>query len=482
MTGADSQRAHFRRISRERTPEFVQKGVPARHVFSHRVYYLPKCGPDGLKIAARIFGSCRPDQCWEVVLYAEAEALAGLPAEIFFDPDLVWHQQQFGRPGQIATANLVVRGGVLHSAVHLADVVQRIARRRELKTQVENRFRGWVPMLVNAVVQFARERGLRTLRFATADLALRHTDRARDPKREMFERIYDRRLREVLAVERRGDWWETDLDSAARRTVVPEPGSEAAPGGEAICVCHDIERGLGHAGIDAERARHGETAGPRHLAEMLAIEARLGVRATYNVVGCLLDEVRPRIERGGHALGFHSFDHRLAGRGPGFGIAARLRRWLAGAPVEGRQLERCRDVDYRLRGYRPPQSRLTPELSDERLCEFNFEWLASSSWSLGGRRRPELAGRLVRLPILFDDYELYRRSLSWEQWQARALAAAERESFLAFSLHDCYGDLWLPGYERLLEALLQRRSLRTLDEVANDRILAAAAPPSALAA
>jgi peptidoglycan/xylan/chitin deacetylase (PgdA/CDA1 family) len=478
LTGADSRRAHFRRISRERTPEFVTKGVPARHVFPHRVYYLPKCGPDGLEIATRIFGSCRPDQCWEVVLYAEAEAIAGLPAEIFFDPDLVWHQQHFGRPGQIATANLVVRDGVLHSAVHLADLVQRIPRRREHKTQVENRFRGWVPMLVNAVVHFARERGLRTLRFATADLALRHTDRAREPKREMFERIYDRRLHELLAVERRGDWWQTDLDSAARRTVVPEPGSEAAPGAEAICVCHDIERGLGHAGIDAERALHGEREGPRHLEEMLAIEARLGVRATYNVVGCLLEEVRPGIEQGGHALGFHSFDHRLPARG----VAARLRGWLTGAPEGSRQLELCRGVDYRLRGYRPPQSRLTPELSDDRLCRFNFEWLASSSWSFGGRRQPELSGRLVRLPILFDDYDLYRKALSWEEWEARALAAADRESFLAFSLHDCYGDLWLPRYERLLEAMMRRRSLRTIDEVADGRILAAAAPPPALAA
>jgi len=468
--------AHYRHISRARIPEFVSRGTPARRVFPHRIYFLPKCGPDGLKISQRMLGGCRPEECWEVVLFADADAVAELPPELFLDSEIVWHQQHLGRPGQIATANLVVRDGILYSMVHLSDIVQRIPRRREHKTRVEQRFDGWVPMLLNAVVHFARELGLQTLRFATADLALRHTDRARDPKREMFDRIYDRRLNEMLPVERRGDWWQTDLATAARLTVEPESASEPVPETRTICICHDIERGLGHLYVDRHRARAAESAGPRHLEEMIAIEARLGVRATYNVVGCLLEEVRPQIESGGHAIGFHSFDHRVPGR------FDRVRQWFGAPPAVRGQLERCRDVDYRLRGYRPPRSRIGADLSDEQLCYYNFEWLASSSYSLGGRRRPELVDRLVRLPILFDDFPLYRRQLSWEQWSARALTAAGSGSFLALSLHDCYGDLWLHGYERLLEALLRCGSLRTLDEVANDCILAAAAPPPAAAA
>ncbi len=65
---------------------------------------------------------------------------------------------------------------------------------------------------------------------------------------------------------------------------------------------------------------------------------------TYNVVGTLLDGVRDRIEAGGHAVAFHSFDH-------GDGLD---------------QLHRCREVDYRLKGYRLPRSQPTPETTDTR--------------------------------------------------------------------------------------------------------------------
>lgn len=41
-------------IGADRTAEFLAKGFKERWVFPHRAYYLPKCGPDGLKLASRI--------------------------------------------------------------------------------------------------------------------------------------------------------------------------------------------------------------------------------------------------------------------------------------------------------------------------------------------------------------------------------------------------------------------------------------------
>src|SRR5438132_14160243 len=60
------------------------------------------------------------------------------------------------------------------------------------------------------------------------------------------------------------------------------------------------------------------------------------------------------------------------------------------------QLQKCREIDYRVKGYRPPQSRITSELSDTRLAFHNFEWLASSAHSLQ-TSLPELRNRIVKI-------------------------------------------------------------------------------------
>ena len=53
------------------------------------------------------------------------------------------------------------------------------------------------------------------------------------------------------------------------------------------------------------------------------------------------------------------------------------------------QLPRCREVDYRIKGYRPPRSQITPELSDRNLLFHNFEWLASMMAELARRARTQ---------------------------------------------------------------------------------------------
>jgi hypothetical protein len=187
---------------------------------------------------------------------------------------------------------------------------------------------------------------------------------------------------------------------------------------------------------------------------MLDVEAACGVRATYSVVGFLVPDLHETIAGGGHCIAFHSFDH----AGPG-------------EDGSDDQLRRCRDVDYRIKGYRPAQSRLSAELTDTNLAWHNFEWLASSRHALG-LDEPILGEAVVRVPILFDDFPLHN-GLRYDEWEAAGVAALRDRTTAVFSLHDCYGSRWLDGYEQLLRRVGDLGRLRTLDEVAAGVVLAA---------
>ncbi|MDQ5821150.1 MAG: hypothetical protein M3540_06900 [Actinomycetota bacterium] len=441
----------YREIAAARRDEFVAKGFKQRHFFPHRVYHLPKCGPDGFRLAERMCGRSEPDQLWEIVLYADSSLLADLPRELFFDDDLLWHQQHFGRLGQVAAVNLVLDGRDLYTSAHQSDLVQRISRRREHKTQIEKRFKGWNQMLLNAALAFALEHGATRVHTPTAKLALEHTDPGRVIGAALFERVYDGDVQRLYSARNDGKWWTVDVQENRDRVVVPEPGSDALPAEKTIAVCHDLERGWGFVDTDPAFAKAAEKPSRASLDEMLAIEREAGVTATYCVVGAFMGEVRSKLEADGHCIAFHSYDHRL----------------------DDDQLGHCRQVDYRLKGYRPPKSRITPELDDDSLCFHNFEWLASSTRSLG-IELPELRRRLVRIPILLDDHSLYTRAKTYDEWERDAFEQIEGHEFAAVSLHDCHAPVWLPRYRRFLEKLTRLGRLRTLDEVAGDVTLAGA--------
>lgn len=444
-------------ISEDRREEAVAGGFLSRHFFAHRVHYVPKCGPDHLKLAQRMGVYAEPSACWEAIVYAASPAIDEFPEWLFFDDELIWHQQQFGRVGQIATANLVIDRSAVYASALVSDLVQRISRRRAFKTRVETVFHGWQHMLLNAIGNFAVRHGATEIYIPTSELALRHTDLARTVQPALFRRTYDRIVLERFDATRREPWWRVDVRANAHR-LLPQHRRDAPVHREkTICVLHDVERGLGHVDVDPAFARSVADTAPHHLEEMLRVERESGLRMTYNVVGCFLDEVRGRIAEDGHAIAFHSYDHRLD-------VAARK--------GHSAQLRRCRAVDYRLKGYRAPQSVITPELTEPRLCHYNFEWLASSVSSLG-IRSPLLERGIVKIPVLFDDFDLYRRSTPYDEWERRALSLIENNDFVAFGLHDCYAAFWIRHYPRLLERIVEHGALRTLDQVAAEVILAA---------
>jgi hypothetical protein len=469
----------WRELGRNRLGEFMAKGHRQRSFFPHRALFLPRPGPDGYRLARWMCGEPDPAQLWEIVLFAEREMLHEFPGDLFFDSDVVWHGQHLGRPGQIAYADVVVAGDDMWSMSHVSDLVQRIGRRREHKTRIENRFKGWPDMLLNTLLAFAAERGLRRLHVPTSRLQMKHTDPKRTVQSELFERVYDRSVNRLLRTHRAGDWWVLDVEANRDRLVMPALHEEPLRPQPTVCVCHDVEAGLGHVGIDERLVERATGTWRASVAAMLELEAAAGVRATYNVVGRLLTDVRAEIEAGRHCLAFHSYDHRLPG-GPR--VPKSLRRFLlgprtsrvAGAAPGLDQLSACRRVDYRLKGYRVPRSRLTAELSNENVLFHNFEWVASSAFSLGFAQ-PELRNGIVWIPVHVDDFALYRRGQPFESWREEVLEKLAAHAVAVVSLHDCYADLWLRQYDRLLAELRELGELRTLDDVAADIVLASSA-------
>ena len=393
-----------------------------------------------------------PDQIWELVLYALPPARDEFPPELFFDDDIVWHQQQFGLPGHVATAALVARGSDLYVLNLVSDVVQRIGRRRELKTRIENRFKGWSRLLVHAVLDFALDRGARRVLVANADWTLEHTDKARVVQRPLFDRVYDGSVGAPYRASREGHWWVLDVGANAKFLLRPPVDAVRLSDEPQVCVGHDIERGWGHLDEEPAFAAAIDPETPAFLQGMLEIEAEAGVRATYSILGFLVPQLAGEVRAAGHCVAFHSFDH--AGQGD---------------PSAEDQLGQCRSVDYRIKGYRPAQSRLTSELTDANLAFYNFEWLASSPSSLGSDV-PVLANGVVRVPILFDDFELHQ-GMAYDDWEARALATVAGAHTATFSLHDCYGPTWLAEYPELLRKVADHGRVRTLDEVAADLLL-----------
>ncbi len=216
-----------------------------------------------------------------------------------------------------------------------------------------------------------------------------------------------------------------------------------------VCLCHDTERGWGHLDVDPEYAELANRRAPNDLETMLEIEREFEVKLTYHVVACFLSEVKERIEDDGHCIAFHSYDHDL----------------------NADQLSKCRKVDCTVKGYRTPRNVVTAELNDENLKRHGFDWLASSA-SAFGFETPRLENGIAKIPILFDDFDLYKANIPYEEWEGNALRKINENDFVAIGLHDCYAEFWLPHYREFLAKTCPLAEFKTFDEVAADVIRA----------
>ena len=375
-----------------------------------------------------------------------------LPDELFWHPEINWHRQQFGVKGLIAAAGLWIDGSEATITTVQSDLCQQLYRHAPLakpyKTQVETHFKHWYAILFNAVLDFCLQRGLSVLYSPTGSQVVGNTKKPIAP--DLFLRIYDYPATRYVC--RRtslygAEYWEIPLESnlsliARLREAgsFPKHGNHGRP---KICIFHDVEEGIDTDISAADCARN--------LDRMLQIENELGLDATYNVLGMLLARKQKIIEASNprHSIAFHSFNHRLE---------------------DGTQLRQCRDVDLRVRGYRPPRSRMTAELTDYNLTFLNFEWLASSASSLGFREC-RIENGLIKIPIALDDYPLFTGAADYEDWENDLLEHARTRRVFGFGLHDCYAGLWLENYPQLLHKLSEIGDFVSADQLCDWTLL-----------
>jgi hypothetical protein len=424
---------------------FAGRGFSRRELFTHKVIAVPKPYPDAQLLLERR-GLRRHElekgQFYQLNLYTTD--FYRLPDELFSHPEINWHRQNFGQKGLIAAAGLWIRNSVATISTLQSDVCQQLYRHPTLnrlcKTQVETHFKYWYAILFNAVLDFCTDLKIITIHSPTGHQIVANTQKAVNP--DLFYRIYDYpstqfHCRKISVGS--AEYWEIPID-ANRALVARLDMSNHIEDQEIskvrICIFHDVEEDVDTEISSAECADN--------LTHMLQVERSFGLKATYNILGTLFsrknDEIR--ISNPDHAIGFHSFNHHL---------------WdLA-------QLSQCRAVDLRVRGYRPPQSRITSELTEYNLTRFNFEWLASSVNSLG-RNTCKLENGIVKIPIHLDDYSL-SLAKPYGQWESELLSAAQGKSFLGLGLHDCYAGKWLTRYPDLLDKLATKGQFVSADEV-----------------
>lgn len=371
-----------------------------------------------------------------------------LPNELFWHPEINWHHQQLGVKGLIAAAGLWIRNSEATITTVQSDVCQQLYRHVDLKrahkTQVETHFKHWYAVLFNAVLDFCSLRGLSVLYSPTGHQIVGNTRKKVVP--DLFLRIYDYPPSRYVC--RRTSYynsecWEIPVEVNAPRVArlreartIPKRGASHR---RKICIFHDVEEDVDTTISAAECSDN--------LNRMLQIEKEFGLDATYDVLGSLLARKKKTIQASNprHSIAFHSFNHRLE---------------------DLKQLDQCRNVDLRVRGYRPPRSRITAELTDYNLTFSNFEWFASSAYSFGFDRC-KLENGLVKIPIDLDDHPLFTGQVGYEYWERNLLKHAREKQFLAFGLHDCYAGLWLTRYPQLLHKLAEIGDFVSADELSD---------------
>ncbi len=428
---------------------FVAAGFRRRVFFPHDAIVLRKAYPDtfvqmkkrGVPAAQR--AGFQPLQ---VNLYSNR--IEDLPPDLFVDPVVNWHQQQFGLDGLITSAGLFLGHDALFVSLLQSDLCQQIAKNRRLHeicaSRLNNRFRYWYQMLFNAILDLAIDLNVTQVYSPTAEQIVGTTLRAIDPA--LFNQVYDFcRSRYEVAHQMVGSakYWGLNVARNADKIVRLESASTAVvpkPPQCTICLYHDIEENV-DTDVDPDECH-------RAFIRMLEVERRHGVATTYNVLGQIFPRKSELISAeggGAHSIGFHTYDH---------------------CHDSLDQLPRARDVNLQLKGYRTAKSIITEELTDEALSFYNFEWLMSSAHSYGFDL-PKLENGIAKIPASIDDYPLKTGELSYEQWFDRIVTIAKRQGFVAVGLHDCYSRFWLENYSDLLERLRRIGEFRTCDQITN---------------
>jgi len=420
-------------------------GVRASAYIDYYAIAMDKCYPDtllqlnraGIEEAMVAKASFK-----QVNIYAADTKL--LSQLCYENPPVYWHHQQMGLEGLIGSAGLYFPGeGQAVVTLLQSDLVQRFLLspgNAVFRNQIESSFSQWYKLMFNAVMDVCEREGFDTLYSPTSEQVIERTNKEIDVR--LFKRIYDYPSRQYsvqsVSVDKRSYWKIPLKINAGRRASLSARIMSFKPR-RRICLLHDIE---GNVDTDISLAECNQ-----NLRRMLEIEQSLGIQGTYHILGRRLEELLPVIlSHGKHAIGFHSYNHQVD---------------------ELDQLRKCREISWEFRGYRPPQSKLTPELSDYNLALNNFEWLASSTSSLGFANS-RLENGLAKIPIAIDDYGLHTGATNYAKWKAHIIQEAGRNDIFCFSVHDCYASGWIDDYVVFLKELQGMGELITCEQLAGE--------------
>jgi hypothetical protein len=431
-------------ITEDRRYEFIAKGYKERHFFPHELRFLPKAGPGAVRLATAMCGIRDPGAQWEVLLHGMSPQIDEFPPELFFDDDIVWHKRQYGIDAHIALAFLVEDGDRIFGINYVSDVVQRITRRRGWKTRIEKLFGGWAYMLLNGILSFAGERNIRWFFSPTAELVM---ENSRPSGSELFHRVYDRTLPKLFDVRREGGWWVIDVQEALRKVVTPLVQVEQRPSKPTASLTFDVAsvEGVGATPSGSERSQ------TRHPDGAMGIERGVGSPITYVTPRRWFPLVKELLGSEEKCLAFSAPAVDL-------GDPGQLRA----------ELELCRRVSSRTKGYRLAGAREPGPSEAFELCYHKFDWILVGDLP-AAFPTPRLDAGMVKIPLVATDADL--RSNDLGRWVNQTLDRVRRGGPLALSLGRNWWTLKVERRRELLDRLLLSVELTTCDRLAEDWIL-----------
>ncbi len=483
-----TQVQRYHQITDDRKDEFVARGYKGRYFFPHRAYYLPRPLPEQIKTARRFWNITDPDALWCVLLYANDETVSRFPTDLFFDPEVMIHNEHMGRPGLVASAPLYIDGDRLYTDEHQSDLVQRVIHRREHKSQVEKRFGTWHHMLLNCILNFAVGRGMREIHVPTAQRVVSKYI-GRDVNPELFERLYNNNIQAHFNARLEGDTWVISVAEHRDKLVPMTPETEHVEvPARSVCVIHDIEPS---GDPDAARGQ---------IESVTEVERREGIVSTWCVPGRLHGGLRDAIRHAGGQAAFRSFDDARYRYSPlltddesprtasltrnlwrvVWGIRKRLGLEVHALPtvtelstrsfnrfrrIAGRRLLRdtlrlCRDADYYLKGYRRTPLDIQSGMADDWLRYYHFEWVIEDD-APTPTRAPRYDRGLMTFPVSmrFDGVGAFA-----EQFEQ----ALQRDAVTVINLPLSSSDHWLKHLPDLVRiARAREATVRSVQDIVN---------------
>ena len=192
---------------------------------------------------------------------------------------------------------------------------------------------------------------------------------------------------------------------------------------------HDVEQNI-DSKADIDRCRNA-------LNEVIKIEQKHGVSATYNIVGKLFNkepEIMDRVIKSGNEVAFHSFNHQNNWNPSYFHDEVKLCREVSSLPI----------------GYRSPRSQWDRSTINA-LEKFNFVWTAEDDKN----SEPYfIRNHLMRLPVSQDDWHLYNRKITFKNWREKILNGIKKKNYYAIGTHDYIlseSEDFIENYEKLIE-------------------------------